>query len=162
MIIFVMRHGEAEPYKQDDTSRRLTGFGVTQVEHAAKWMKAALNDLSLEPCLDLALVSPYVRTQETIASVLEFMSASKVVETAAITPMQSPESVQDLIDGYLLADTQLKSLLLVSHMPLVSLLSDLLSHGFNAKIFDTADVLMIDYDVHSSCGKQIKFYQSLT
>ena len=162
MIIFVMRHGEAEPYKQDDTSRHLTGFGVTQVEHAAKWMKAALNGVSLAPHFDLALVSPYVRTQETIASVLEFVSASKVIETAAITPMQSPESVQDLIDGYLMADSQLNSMLIVSHMPLVSLLSDLLSHGFNARIFDTADVLMIDYDVQNSHGKQVKFYQSLT
>lgn len=162
MIIFVMRHGEAEPFKQDDTSRRLTGFGVTQVEHAAKWMKAALNDMSLKPDLDLVLVSPYVRTQETIASVLEYLPASKVVKTAAITPMQNPASVQDLIDGYLLSEPELQTMLVVSHMPLVSLLSDLLSHGFNARIFDTADVLMINYDAQNSRGKQVKFYQSLT
>jgi phosphohistidine phosphatase len=140
----------------------LTGFGVTQVEHAAKWMKTALHDVSQQQDLDLVLVSPYVRTQETIASVLEFLPATKVVKTDAITPMQNPESVQDLIDGYLLSEPDLQTMLIVSHMPLVSLLSDLLSHGFNARIFDTADVLMIDYDVKYSRGKQVKFYQSLT
>jgi phosphohistidine phosphatase len=47
-------------------------------------------------------------------------------------------------------------------MPLVSLLSDVVCHGFNARIFDTADVLMINYDFERSSGSQLGFYQSLT
>ena len=49
MIIFVMRHGEAEPYKQDDQSRHLTRFGVTQSEHAAKWMVKQLKEIKSRP-----------------------------------------------------------------------------------------------------------------
>jgi phosphohistidine phosphatase len=162
MIIFVMRHGEAEPYKQDDQSRHLTGFGVSQSEHAAKWMAKQLNAHNLLKQVDLALVSPYVRTIETLAAVGQFMSISKTIQTSAVTPDGNANDVQDLIDGELLQDNSIKCLLVISHMPLVSLLSDVVCHGFNARIFDTADVRMINYDFERSSGSQLGFYQSLT
>jgi phosphohistidine phosphatase len=157
-----MRHGEAEPYKQDDQSRHLTRFGVSQSEHAAKWMAKQLNVHSPLKQVDLALVSPYVRTIETLATVEQFMSIGKTIQTSAVTPDGNANQVQDLIDGELLQDNNIKCLLVISHMPLVSLLSDVVCHGFNARIFDTADVLMINYDFKRSSGSQLGFYQSLT
>jgi phosphohistidine phosphatase len=157
-----MRHGEAEPYKQDDQSRHLTRFGVSQSEHAAKWMAKQLNAHSPLKKLDLTLVSPYVRTIETLAAVEQVMSISKTIQTAAVTPDGNANDVQDLIDGELLQDNSIKCLLVISHMPLVSLLSDVVCHGFNARIFDTADVLMINYDFERSSGTQLGFYQSQT
>ena len=162
MIIFVMRHGEAEPYKKDDQSRHLTKFGITQSEHAAKWMAKQLSQHTDECKVDLTLVSPYLRTLETLEAVERFLPIRESVKTAEITPVGNANAVQDLIDGELLQNKELGCLLVISHMPLVSLLSDVICSGFNARIFDTADVLMIDYNAERSNGAQLSFYQSLT
>lgn len=162
MIIFVMRHGEAEPYKQDDLSRHLTRFGVTQSEHAAKWMVKQLKENAKLSQVDLTLVSPYVRTIETLAAVEAFLPIERIAKTGKVTPVGNAKKVQNLIDFELLQDNTIQCLLVISHMPLVSLLSDVVCHGFNARIFDTADVLMIDYDPVLSMGSQLGFYQSLT
>jgi len=157
-----MRHGEAEPYKQDDQSRHLTKFGVTQSEHAAKWIAKQLNKHTQLKQIDLTLVSPYVRTIETLDAVQQFISIKNTLQTSAVTPDGDAKQVQDLIDGELLQDNTIDCLLVISHMPLVSLLSDVVCHGFNARIFDTADVLMINYDRQRSSGTQLGFYQSLS
>lgn len=157
-----MRHGEAEPYKQDDQSRHLTRFGVTQSEHAAKWMVKQLKENAKLSQVDLTLVSPYVRTIETLAAVEAFLPIERIEKTGKVTPVGNAKQVQNLIDSELLQDNTIQCLLVISHMPLVSLLSDVVCHGFNARIFDTADVLMIDYDPVLSMGSQLGFYQSLT
>jgi phosphohistidine phosphatase len=162
MIIFVMRHGEAEPYKRDDQSRHLTRFGLTQSEHASKWMSKQLNEDTELKQIDLTLVSPYVRTIETLEAVEQFMPIRNKVQTSAVTPDGNAMQAHDLIDGELLQDSDINSLLIISHMPLVSLLSDAICHGFNARVFGTADVLMINYDLERSSGRQLAFYQSLT
>ncbi|MFB0912317.1 MAG: phosphohistidine phosphatase SixA [Glaciecola sp.] len=162
MSIFVMRHGEAEPYKRDDQSRHLTRFGLTQSEHASKWMSKQLNEDTELKQIDLTLVSPYVRTIETLEAVEQFMPIRNKVQTSAVTPDGNAKQAHDLIDGELLQDSDINSLLIISHMPLVSLLSDAICHGFNARVFGTADVLMINYDLERSSGRQLAFYQSLT
>jgi phosphohistidine phosphatase len=162
MIIFVMRHGEAESYKRDDQSRHLTRFGVTQSEHAAKWMAKQLSEHTQLKQVDLTLASPYVRTVETLGAVQQFIPIKNTVQTSAVTPDGNAKQVHDLIDGELLQDNNINCLLVISHMPLVSLLSDAVCHGFNARVFDTADVLMINYDLKRSLGRQLAFYQSLT
>ncbi|MFT5541358.1 MAG: phosphohistidine phosphatase [Glaciecola sp.] len=162
MIIFVMRHGEAEPYKQDDKSRHLTRFGITQSEHAAKWIVSQLKQHLSTSSIDLTYVSPYVRTIETLESIERFVAFDKMVSSSMVTPEGRPNEVQDLIDGELLSNDKIQSLLIVTHMPLVSLLSDVLCSGFNGRIFDTAEVLLLDYDAETSQGNQLGFYQSLT
>jgi phosphohistidine phosphatase len=162
MIIFVMRHGEAEPYKRDDQSRHLTRFGVTQTEHASKWMAKQLNEHTLLKQVDLTMVSPYVRTIETLGTVEQFIAIKNTLQTSAVTPDGNAKQAHDLIDGELLKDNNINCLLVISHMPLVSLLSDAVCHGFNARVFGTADVLMVNYDLERSSGCQLAFYQSLT
>jgi phosphohistidine phosphatase len=163
MYIFIMRHGEAEPYRDGDKSRQLTSFGTTQAEHAAKWIFKQLKELSAEnEILDTAFVSPYTRTLQTLEAVKTSVSIADVQTQSMITPMGDAEDVQDYIDAYSQLQPTLQFMLIVSHMPLVSLLADKLCVGFNAKIFDTADVLLIDYDPIESKGKQVSFYQSLT
>ena len=162
MIIFVMRHGEAEPYKRDDQSRHLTRFGLTQSEHASKWMSKQLNEDTELKQSDLTLVSPHVRTIETLEAVEQFRQSRNKVQTSAVSPDGNAKQAHDLIDGELLQDNDINSLLIISHMPLVSLLSDAICHGFNARVFGTADVLMINYDLERSSGRQLAFYQSLT
>lgn len=165
MIIFVMRHGEAEPYKQDDQSRHLTKFGITQSEHASKWIAKQLNQQLGLKKIDLTFVSPYLRTLETMEAVKQFVTLKEIILTQLVTPAGDANAVQDLIDGSVVSsgkqDQYIQSLLIISHMPLVSLLSDVVCQGFNASIFDTADVLMVDYDTDKSKGRQLAYYQSL-
>ena len=162
MIIFVMRHGEAEPFKLDDQSRHLTRFGVKQSENASKWMAKQLNTHTELKQVDLTLVSPYVRAIETLGAVEQFISINNAVQTPSVTPDGNPKHAHDLIDGELLQANNINCLLVISHMPLVSLLSDAICHGFNARVFGTADVLMINYDVERSSGRQLAFHQSVS
>lgn len=163
MIIFIMRHGEAEPFIDSDENRELTKFGITQVEHAAKWINSQLKELSAgKQILDNAFVSPYIRTQQTFDHIKSQVTVIDRQTHDMITPMGDVFEVQDYLDAYLQLMPSLQTMLIVSHMPLVSLLSDKLCDGFNARIFDTADVLMIDYDPIESTGKYASFYQSIT
>jgi len=180
-----MRHGEAEPYKQDDKSRELTPFGVTQVEHATKWIVNQLKGVSAakilnhsetadnQPVLqqlsknaavlvDSALVSPYIRTQQTLMTINRFLSVANIDTSEMVTPMGNVDDLQDYINAYMQLQPSVESMLIVSHMPFVSLLSDKMCSGFNARIFDTADVLAIEYEPIEERGKQLAFYQSLT
>jgi phosphohistidine phosphatase len=163
MYIFIMRHGEAEPYRESDKSRQLTSFGATQAEHAAKWVFKQLKELSADnEILDTAFVSPYIRTQQTLEALKKSVSIADVQTQTMITPMGDAEDVQDYIDAYSQLQPSMQFMAIISHMPLVSLLADRLCVGFNARIFDTADTLLIDYDPLESKGKQVAFYQSLT
>lgn len=162
MNIFVMRHGEAESYKQDDESRHLTKFGIKQSEHAAKWIRSQLKKHLSASSINLTYVSPYVRTIETLEAIERFLVLDKTVSSPLVTPLGQASEVQDLIDGELLANDDIQTLLVISHMPLVSLLSDALCPGFNGRVFDTAEVVLFDYDVKESRARQLAFYQSLT
>lgn len=160
-----MRHGEAAPYQTNDKLRMLTRYGVTQSAAAGKRLAKFLENRGLPAAVEQVLVSPYLRTQQTHDAVSESISFLKKTDTDAITPMAESLNVHDLIDGYAQTDEQgvsgTKQLMLISHMPLVSLLADKVCSGFNGKIFDTADILVIDYDPATHSGKQLALYQSI-
>ncbi len=116
MQLLIMRHGEAEPFNGSllDKQRMLTPAGQVQAELAAASLAATPPDLML--------VSPFVRTQQTA----DIVRAHLVGQTGAQLPwqtcdwLQSEMPVDMAIDG--LQDYAVGCLLLVSHMPLVSLL----------------------------------------
>jgi phosphohistidine phosphatase len=156
-----MRHGEAVAYQAKDESRALTCVGVNQSEAAGKRLAKFFQARQLPPVIDQVLVSPYARTQQTYAALSEFVRFCHKTDTDAITPMGQASAVHDLIDGYAhnaTADSDApQQLMLISHMPLVSLLADEVCAGFNGKIFDTADILIIDYDPVTHTGTQMAF-----
>ena len=160
MIIYTMRHGEAEPYKADDKSRVLTAFGESQAKNAGKWIAKQQQKAKQVSSIEVALVSPYVRTQQTLEHLSAHVDIQTSITSDLITPMGKVQEVHDFIDGLLLQQPQLQSLLLVTHMPLVSLLSDHMCSGFNGRIFDTADILMMAYEPHTSAGTLSAYYQS--
>lgn len=165
MILIIMRHGEAVPYQANDKARVLTRHGVLQSTLAGKRLAEFLASRQLPANIEQVLVSPYQRTQQTFDAVNESISFSHKTDTDAITPMSDAIGVHDLIDGYAHAHSAssegVKQLMLISHMPLVSLLADKVCTGFNGKIFDTADILVIDYDPKTHVGKQLALYQSI-
>ena len=137
--LFIMRHGDAEPFASSDQARRLTDHGIAQVKRNALWLTQHTNQF------DLVLVSPYVRAQQTQKLVCEIVDESTRVETLAdLVPEGSPGNVHDYVDAAINL-YQPKNILLVSHMPLVSYLVESFSIEKHSPIFPTAGIAHIDY-----------------
>ncbi|WP_395341714.1 phosphohistidine phosphatase SixA [Ningiella sp. W23] len=161
MLIILMRHGEAVPYQTNDQSRQLTDFGISQSLSAGLRLAELLKSRDVPSSVDKALVSPYIRAQQTFSAVREHVKFEDITDTDAITPMSNLQSVHDIIDGYAQGSSPPAHLMLVTHMPLVSLLADKICHGFNGKIFDTADILIIEYDPDTHTGSQVALLESV-
>ncbi len=140
MIIYIARHGEAEPKSSSkpDEARSITDSGAGQVRRiftlARQW----------GAIVDLILSSPILRAKQSaeIASSIFGLKGFQVMNS--LEPTMTPYEVYaDL--SKLESD---KRVILVSHQPLVSsLVSDLL--GSDAKIaMPTSSLARIDTDGH--------------
>lgn len=107
MLILILRHGEAEG-RDGETERHLTNRGSAQVNSVLGLAK------QMGVRVDSILSSPVARAKET-ASLASDIFGPKLAVTNALEPEGSPEEVYEelmRIEG--------KSVLLVSHQPLVS------------------------------------------
>ncbi len=137
-----MRHGEAEASFSNDKQRQLTDRGRTQVADAARQIASLLPD---NQRLDLALVSPYKRTQQTFEVLSHTLAVEHRVNSDLFTPMSSVAQASDMIHGY--CDETVQSdrfILVVSHMPLVSFLTAELTTLDVPPIFSTSAFAVID------------------
>ncbi len=117
MRLWLLRHGQAEPKARTDAQRNLTDVGRREVEGAA----ASLQDQSLQ----VILVSPYQRAQQTAEIVRQALGFTGPVETV---PWLTPDS--DPADAMLYLDRRTEQrLLLVTHQPLVGALGGWLVSG---------------------------------
>ena len=117
MRLWLLRHGQAEPKARTDAQRNLTDVGRREVEGAA----APLRDQSLQ----VILVSPYQRAQQTAEIVRQALGFTGPVETV---PWLTPDS--DPADAMLYLDRRTEQrLLLVTHQPLVGALGVWLVSG---------------------------------
>ena len=117
MRLWLLRHGQAEPKARTDAQRNLTDVGRREVEGAA----APLRDQSLQ----VILVSPYQRAQQTAEIVRQALGFTGPVETV---PWLTPDS--DPADAMLYLDRRTEQrLLLVTHQPLVGALGGWLVSG---------------------------------
>jgi len=164
-----MRHGEAQKFvtqgSPDDSQRALTAEGKTEAKMMTNWLqKMQINPVQV-------FVSPYVRAQQTCA-IATAMMQSVITTLDFITPSGDAKQVHDFIDGWcceqraalelkaisqqdttnLLSTKQEASLLIISHMPLVSYLVAQLTQSDNAPIFATAGIAHIDYDIERMQG----------
>ncbi|MEI6895237.1 MAG: phosphohistidine phosphatase SixA [Colwellia sp.] len=176
MDIYIMRHGQAQDFigagSMNDSQRALNEHGESEVRLMANWFeKRKVNPEHI-------FVSPYVRAVQTCdiitSSILSSTVAATITTLDFITPLDDAKSVHDFIDGWLseqrtkslkksgrknnAAIQPLESLLIISHMPLVSYLVAELTQSSNAPIFATASVAHIDYDIAKMQGT----LQSLT
>ena len=167
MILFIMRHGQAVDFRHPDHSRELTQFGTQQCVEVGEWIRDTLNTsqkaktkfTSDKALIDLALVSPYLRTQQSFRAIAKSVDFKQQTTIDVITPMGSAAQASDLVHGYATDSIEPQTMLIVTHMPLVSLLSDKICPNFHAKIFDTADTLMVDYNTQTALGDEITFFQ---
>ncbi|AHL75221.1 phosphohistidine phosphatase [Stutzerimonas stutzeri] len=117
MKVWLLRHGEAEPRARTDAERNLTAAGRLEVKSAAVYL--------LDQPLQVILVSPYQRAQQTAEIVRQTLDFTGPVETV---PWLTPES--DPNDAMLYLDRRAEQhLLLVTHQPFVGVLGGWLISG---------------------------------
>ncbi|TYK64940.1 phosphohistidine phosphatase SixA [Colwellia echini] len=157
MQLYIMRHGEAKQFSLEnncqDSDLALTEHGKSEAKAMAKWFAKR----NIKP--KHVFVSPYVRAQQTCDLVTAHMKTA-ITTLDFITPLDDAQPIHDFIDGWLneqiasdaksmLAED---SLVIISHMPLVSFLVAELTDSNNAPIFATAGVAHIDYDIEKMQG----------
>ncbi|TKB49836.1 phosphohistidine phosphatase SixA [Ferrimonas sediminicola] len=137
MQLFLMRHGEAGFDASVDSQRTLTDLGQREVMH----MGAKLAP-EFARC-ELALVSPYVRAQQSWVCLQASLPEGVAVETLdELVPDADPSLSHDVIAAY--ADTHgAERVLVVAHMPLLAYLVREFVPGIEPPLFATAAVAAI-------------------
>lgn len=108
-VLYVLRHGEAEPRAPSDAERRLTAHGKAQVRAVAMAAAARLDNLQR------VISSPYRRARETAAELLRALdSSAELVIDPALTPESPLRDLDSLVECGGAGEV-----LLVSHQPLV-------------------------------------------
>ncbi|WP_100655663.1 phosphohistidine phosphatase SixA [Alteromonas flava] len=154
--VIIVRHGEAEAALIDDKSRQLTDRGRNQTQLASVEMAKFLPNQKV----DVALVSPYRRAQQTFDVLSIRIAVKQRVECADITPMSSPFTARNIVLGYTeTATAEQQTLLLVSHMPLVSFLTAELAQLETPPIFSTSAFAVIDIDNATARGRLLELEQ---
>ncbi|MFT6506812.1 phosphohistidine phosphatase SixA [Colwellia polaris] len=147
MQIFVMRHGQAEMLAASDAQRPLTQSGIEEAQVMGQWL------LKNSPAFDCIFVSPYTRAQQTADAVINELTCVAKRETLAIiTPEDNAKDVHGYLDA-ICSQEQYKSILLVSHMPLVSYLVAELTVDHVMPMFQTASVANIEYSLDKMSGE---------
>jgi phosphohistidine phosphatase len=161
MILIIMRHGEAVSYKEPDHARSLTEFGQQQCENVGKWLhqniSTFLDDKTNQGVdgIDLALVSPYLRTQQSFQALAKHVKVEQEITTDTVTPEGNVVQGADLIHGYANEENASKCMLVVTHMPLVSLLAAHVCVGVDDIFFEPADALIVNYSKDTGFGTKL-------
>ncbi|WP_043315469.1 phosphohistidine phosphatase SixA [Microbulbifer sp. HZ11] len=109
MLLFVMRHGHAEPFRKSDETRALTEEGRAEVASVCKQRASELAQVKT------IWASPFVRTRQTAKIVAETFDLP--VEVQEFLTSDTP--VELVLEALVSADEKVFPLLLVSHQPLV-------------------------------------------
>ena len=143
MKLILMRHGQAEAYKESDNSRQLTEFGYQQAQQTATYIMA-----HYQP--SIFVVSPYDRAQQTLDAFRAIAPDIEVSVHPDITP--SDDAMQALSS---LADVEGDCILVVCHMPIVAKLAALVS-ATDPESYALAEARIFDMDiVAADMGEEI-------
>lgn len=133
MQIYIMRHGQAEMMAHSDAERNLTDVGREESELMAKY----LTEQNVK--IEAVLISPYVRAQQTWESMSPFFEGVSNIQTLnCLTPNGSAHKTVDELLALQVAGT--KSVLLVSHLPLVGYIVGELAPAAGVPAFSTSAV----------------------
>lgn len=146
MKILIMRHGEAEHYADTDAERALTEKGKRDSVNTAQL--CVDNGYGH---LDMVLVSPYLRAQQTWQAIASHFDTKQVKVCDDITPYGDPRRVSDYIAAVAEVEKP-KSILMVSHLPLVGYLTSEFVPNINPPMFPTSGMACIEYDVINGRG----------
>lgn len=136
MKLILMRHGEAHSKAASDFDRTLTSHGRKEVLTSVD--RLAAYDLTI----DLLLVSPYPRAQETAELVNERLGHLSLVTTEAVTP---DIPVKEALTEFERYRQRIETLMVVMHQPIISSLVYYLT-GIQQPM-STASIAVIDAPV---------------
>lgn len=159
MKLIVMRHGEAEPSNISDQARNLTAHGISQTQDAGSWLAAHILDSS---SINVALVSPFARAQQSYAGVTTQLKIEHKVDVAELIPEAKPREMHRVLDRFLSDNPSIQSMILISHMPLICHLLDEILLTHQGTLFDTSSMAIIDYDYSTGLGELKAFYHPPT
>ncbi len=108
MLLYLLRHGEAEPYRTDDQSRELTEAGRQQIRRAARY-------LSQTP-FNRILHSPLVRARQSAELIHEQIPSALLTATEYLTPTSDHRQLFRQLDTF----KNEEHLLCVGHEPFLS------------------------------------------
>ena len=138
MQLFLMGHGEASFDAPSDRERMLTHNGRYQTGQMAGLLSNHISQL------DLVLVSPYLRAQQTWEVVSKHLpKARKCVVLDDITPAGDPRRAADVILAYA-EQYKADTVLVITHIPIVGFLVSELVAGVEPPIFATSAFVQID------------------
>lgn len=131
MILYLLRHGEAEPYGRasDDASRALVSAGTKAVKRVAA---------ELAP-VDAVYCSPYLRARQTADLVLPATGQQAYRLYDGLTPDSSVPALMAWLDTI-----KPERLLLVAHNPLLSSLAGQLTGLPGGVALSTANLACLD------------------
>ncbi len=149
MNIWIMRHGEAGFNASSDAARCLTDNGIKNTISQGKWLGEHLANQQIQ--LDKILVSPYLRAQQTLENVLIGMQAvnfpqhfTNLIESwDEVTPDGNPHTVESYL--HFLREEGAKNILLISHLPLVFNLVQILTNNQSNVQFPTSTIAEINW-----------------
>ncbi|WP_130830909.1 phosphohistidine phosphatase SixA [[Erwinia] mediterraneensis] len=146
MQVFIMRHGDAALEAASDSVRPLTHCGCNESRQMASWLNSQTLDI------ERVLVSPYLRAEQTLSTVRE---ALNLPEGHEVLPELTPGGDPALVACYLqtLARAGVKSVLVISHLPLVGYLVAELCPQEAPPMFATSAIACINFDADSCEGK---------
>ncbi|WP_076537160.1 phosphohistidine phosphatase SixA [Shewanella sp. UCD-KL21] len=142
MQLFLMRHGEASFDAPSDRERMLSQVGRNQSNTMANWLTQKVNSV------DLVLVSPYLRAQQTWQEVAKHLpEPNKWLVLDDITPSGSPQIAVDAILAYA-EHYHAQKVLVIAHMPILGYMVSELVAGIEPPIFATSAIASIDKNEH--------------
>lgn len=146
MRLYVVRHGEAEPPSRSDAERPLTERGRNDVRGLWKAL-AARGEAPTR-----IISSPYVRAAQTAAEIATIFNTQVAATSELLVPEARP---QELFD-WLLSQPLQDGMMLVSHMPLVSLVVGRLAEGADARVpMSVGAVALLDIEVPATAGGRL-------
>lgn len=151
MRLYIMRHGHAVlPLSaQSDEQRELTAEGEQEVASTAQWLAEKAGSL------DLCLVSPYRRAQQSADVALKYIDSQSRQDMHELTPDIDPVQALTAVAAQFIAiadDTDKQQVLLVSHMPLVSYLVHEIDRSKQPPIFPTGGIAVLEFDTDTLRG----------
>ncbi|MDY0249327.1 MAG: phosphohistidine phosphatase SixA [Pseudomonas sp.] len=149
MKLWLLRHGEAQPYQRHDAERQLTEQGRQQVLQAA----ALLHDVHF----DRVLSSPYVRARQTatlFCATVPYQGAIEIVPW--LTPAEDVREVVRKLDG-----CSVENVLIVAHQPLLGTLASWLvdADRLHGLPLDTASMACLEGDFIGAASMQLRSLQ---
>lgn len=149
MLLFVLRHGHAEPFSRSDETRALTDSGRLEVTAVCKERASELAQVKT------IWASPFVRTRQTAKIVADTFGLPMEIQEA----LTADTPVSTLLEVLAGVSEKVFPLLLVSHQPLVGKLVNGLCGSGDEHPMGTASLACLSADVWARDCAELEWLQ---